>query len=319
VSYSGGGTDAMPYCGEYGGCALSSAIDVYVSIALDAVRARVPQIAWRADTVAPVELGGDGPLLLARQILDVMGYRDGVRCEIHCASPFGSGLGSSSALVVALLAAVNKHRGTGLSRHDLARQAFHVEREILGHVGGAHDQFASVYGGTNFYDFYGGSDVRVTPLGCDSTWLAEHLVLCDTALRRKSERIIQRQMARVVDRDAECLQSLHEMKRLTVGMRDALRRGDLVAFGELMSQGWRRKQSLVPGISNLVIDEMYVRGMAAGALGGRVVGAGGGGYLLFVVHPRDRASVVAALTGHGGRVLPFLVSRQGVRVIRQDR
>jgi D-glycero-alpha-D-manno-heptose-7-phosphate kinase len=305
----------MPYSRDFGGCALSSTIDVYVHVALGTAAAPGMRVRWREDTVAPSALGGDGPLILARQVLDVAGYRDGLDCEVYCEIAFGSGLGSSSAMIVALLAAVDADRHIVSVPHVLARRAFHVEREVLSHAGGAHDQFASVFGGTNFFDFYGGADVRVTPVR-SGVRLAECLVLCDTGLRRKSDRIIQRQMASVADGDARCLQTLHDMKHLTMRMRDALRRGDLAGFADLMSQGWERKRSLVPGISNPVVDELYERGRSAGALGGRIVGAGGGGHMLFVVEPQARSQVAAALTAGGGHVLPFSVERQGVQVSR---
>ena len=306
VSFAGGGTDIMPYAAQHGGCVLSATIDVFVyaSIGTPTDRGRRPSPA----EAATFDLG--------RQLLGLPAEPETMD-RLHPNPYAGSGLGTSSASVVATLAALAAWYRRPTDPAELARLAYRLEREEMAQPGGAQDHYAAAYGGLNFVEFGAHGEARVSPVylpGGIRRQLEESLLLCDTGIRRDSGRVLAPQIARMARGDVTATEALHRMRALAVRMRDRLTAGDLSTFGELMGQAWAVKQRLAGGHGPRVAA-LFAAAQATGAVSGKALGAGGGGFLLFHVPPPRRAAVVAALEAGGGRVRPVRLYPDGVRTV----
>jgi D-glycero-alpha-D-manno-heptose-7-phosphate kinase len=323
ISFAGGGTDVPPYPATYGGAVLSVTID----------RCATADLRPRADgdyhvesldlmaraAFAPHELTFNGHLDLVKAVLrELAASRPGRGLDLTLATdaPPGSGLGSSSALVVAMLAAVGAATGRRWSPAELARTAYQVERVDLKIEGGMQDQYAAAFGGLNFIEFHGDDNVEVRPLrvGGDTLEALERsLLLAWSGHSRTDGGILRRQVDGVLAGSAESLDTLGALKRLAETMRDALLGGDLATFAEGLHEGWRQKRRLATGIATPRLDELYAVGRAAGAAAGKVLGAGGGGFLLFSTPPRRRERVAAALEAAGAPCAPVRLDLRGVQ------
>ncbi|MGI5239066.1 hypothetical protein [Dactylosporangium sp. CA-139066] len=310
VSFAGGGTDVMPYSGDHGGCVLSTTIDLYVHAVLQPAQPRPA-------AMAPLGPTGD----LADQIdvaCRLLGYdRDGFECRTHLGGLGGSGLGSSSAALVAALAALASGHGATMAPDALARLAYRIEREETQQTGGAQDHYAAAFGGLNFIEFGANGAGVVRPLRLDAVTtdaLEASLLLCDTGIRRRSSDVLRRQVGDIQDGRPESLAALHRMKALAAEMRDRLVAGDLATFSDLMRLAWEEKLRLLGGIGDERIGRLLEAGLTAGALTGRLLGAGGGGFLLFLVPPGRRRAVADRLARAGGRPRPVALSSGGAQV-----
>lgn len=321
ISFAGGGTDVPPYPETHGGAVLSVTID---RCATAAVRPRrdgdyhVESHDLRSRAAfAPDELGFNGHLDLVKAVLrDLAARRPGRGLDLTLATdaPPGSGLGSSSALVVAMLAAVGKATGRRWSPAELARTAYQVERVDLKIEGGMQDQYAAAYGGLNFIEFAGDDQVEVRPLPVAAEVmeaLERSLLLAWSGDSRTDDGILRRQVDGVLLGSERSLASLSGLKALAEAMRDALLAGDLASFAEGLRQGWEHKRRLATGIATPRLEELYEVGRAAGAAGGKVLGAGGGGFMLFAGPPERRARMVAALEGAGAPCSPVRFDLRG--------
>ena len=254
---------------------------------------------------------------LVREALRLVGIKKGVEVVTIADVPAGTGLGSSSSLTVGLLHALYAYTGKFVSRERLAREACEIEIERLGHPIGKQDQYAAAYGGLNFIRFNPDDTVFVEPVICSpevKKELFDSLLIFYTGLRRSSGSILSEQ-ARRSEEKREVLVRLSE---LAEAGREALGRGDLEGFGLLLHEGWQLKRTLASGISRPEIDAWYKAARAAGALGGKVLGAGGGGFLLLFC-PQDRKQHVrASLSKLGLRELQVAYEPQGSRLIYQD-
>lgn len=319
ISFCGGGTDVPPYPETHGGCVLSCTIDkyAYVSIrARDDDRIRVTSLDQRVDleyhrgdATLP-----DGKLDLARSIFARFGSMS-LQCFMHSDAPPGSGLGSSSTMIVALIAALGRFRGLHFGRYEMAELAYKVEREDLGIVGGMQDQYAAAFGGFNFIEF-SKDGVVVNPLRISddaANELQYHLLLCYTGATRLSSNILKEQTANVTSGVPAVVDSLAQMKLLTLEMKKALLRHKFRDFGDLLDQTWWLKKKLASAISNSAIDELYDVARKNGAIGGKILGAGGGGYLLLFVPFTRRERVAEVMERAGGRVVDFQFDGAGVR------
>jgi D-glycero-alpha-D-manno-heptose-7-phosphate kinase len=323
ISFAGGGTDVPPYPATHGGAVLSVTIDRCATADL---RPRTDgdyhveslDLMARA-AFGPDELTFDGHLDLVKAVLrDLTAERPGRGLDLTLATdaPPGSGLGSSSALVVAMLAAVAAASGRRIAPGELARRAYQVERIDLKVEGGMQDQYAAAHGGLNFIEFHGDDRVQVRPLRVAPATLEaleRSLLLAWSGASRTDGGILRRQVDGVLGGDARSLDSLRAIKALAVAMRDALLRGDLGAFAEGLHAGWERKRHLASGIATPRLDELYAVGRRAGAAGGKVLGAGGGGFLLFACPPGRLERVAAALDAAGAPCSPVRFDLRGVR------
>jgi D-glycero-alpha-D-manno-heptose-7-phosphate kinase len=257
----------------------------------------------------------DGNLDLIKAAVKAMKVRRGADLWVHVDAPPGSGLGSSSTLVVALIGVLGAWLRRPLTGYEIAELAYRIEREDLGLAGGMQDQYAASFGGFNFIEFNRDSTV-VNPLRIRPDVVNEleyRLLLVYMGQTRQSAHIIERQTAAYRARRAPVVAALHELKRQTLDMKKALLLGDLDGFGELLDEAWRRKKRLDSGISNSRIDRLYQLARREGAIGGKMPGAGGGGYFLLLTRFDRKHRVAAALEKHGGQVVPFQFEPHGLQ------
>lgn len=321
VSFAGGGTDVPPYPAEEGGLVLSATINRY---AYGTLRPREDrQIGIQSldlDAVASFALeetrpDGDRLDLIKAAIQKVASDSPtGFDLFLHSAAPPGSGLGSSSAVVVALVGLLADYMRMPLTDYEKARLAYTVERVDLGLKGGTQDQYAAVFGGFNFIEFRA-EDVIVNPLRIPAETIAEleyNLLLCFTGGTRASDHIIDDQTGRYRSQDSGTLDGLRMQKELAVAMKDALLRDNLTEFGRLLDRAWEYKKRMSPKISNERIDELYAEAKRHGAIGGKVTGAGGGGYLLLYCRYDAKHEVRAALAALGAEAVDFQFDHVGL-------
>ena len=320
LSFCGGGTDVSPYPEEHGGCVLSATINHYAYASLRPRRdTRLTLASLDYDTVAKYEhvrsVRIDGTLDLLKAAVRALRVRRGADLWTHSDAPPGSGLGASSTLMVALLAVLREWLKLDLSPYDLAELAFRVERVDLKLAGGRQDQYAASFGGFNFIEF-GRDGTVVTPLRLRRDTLEEleyRLLLCYMGRTRESSKIIERQTKGYTSGRVKTVEALHALKLETAEMKRALLLGHLDGFGELLHEAWLHKKELAEGISNPHVDKMYDVARKEGALGGKMTGAGGGGYFLFLTRFDRRHRVSAALERLGGQVVPFQFEARGVQ------
>jgi D-glycero-alpha-D-manno-heptose-7-phosphate kinase len=321
VSFAGGGTDVPPYPAEQGGLVLSATINRY---AYGTLRPREDrQIGIQSldlDAVASIALEDVRPngdrLDLIRAAVHKLASDSprGFDLFLHSAAPPGSGLGSSSAVVVTLVGLLSAHMKMPLTDYEKARLAYTVEREDLGLKGGTQDQYAAVFGGFNFMEFRE-DDVIVNPLRIAPDTIHEleyNLLLCFTGGTRVSDHIIDDQTSRYRSQESSTLDGLQVQKELAMEMKNALLQGNLTEFGALLDRAWTYKKMMSPKITNDHIDELYDEAMRQGALGGKVTGAGGGGYMLLYCHYDTKHKVHAALSALGAEAIDFQFDHAGL-------
>lgn len=322
ISFAGGGTDVPPYPEREGGCVLNATIDNYAWGSLrprDDGRIRIESVdlGILLDCLVESKLEFDGQLDLVKATLVRLQAQDsrGFDVFLHSDAPPGSGLGSSSALIVGLVGLVKEFKNLPLTEYEVAHLAYLIERHDLRIQGGHQDQYASSFGGFNFIEFYG-DRVIVNPLRIhqDTVNELEHnLLLCYTGTTRRSDRIIEDQMNRFEEKQEDTLRALREQKQLAMDMKNALLRQHLDDFGDLLHSAWESKKNLSPRISNSCIDEMYETARKSGALGGKITGAGGGGYMLFYCQFEKRHKVAEALKKLGASPTEFAFESRGLQ------
>ncbi len=319
LSFCGGGTDVSPYPEEHGGVVLSATINQYAYASLRPRRdSRLTLASLDYDIVAdydhPRRLRFDGSLDLIKAVVKALRVRRGADLWVHTDAPPGSGLGSSSTLVVSLIGVLAEWLDRPLSGYETAELAYRIERLDLGLAGGRQDQYAAVFGGFNFIEF-GRDSTVVTPLRIRPEVLQEleyRLLLCYMGQTRQSSDLIARQIEAYRQGRKETVQALHRLKQETHEMKKALLLGQVDAMGELLHQAWETKKRLESGISNSQVDRLYRLARGEGAIGGKMPGAGGGGYFLLLTRFDRKHRVAAALERHGGQVVPFQFERRGL-------
>jgi D-glycero-alpha-D-manno-heptose-7-phosphate kinase len=313
LGLAGGGTDLSPYCDEHGGAVLNTTIDRYAYAFIEPVEdGRVHFVApdlEAEESFAPdpdaiqgarLRLHAGVTLRMAREFGG--GAVMPMRITSFVDAPAGSGLGSSSALVVALVEALTTHYAAPLGPYDVAHLAFEVERLDLGLAGGKQDQYAATFGGINFIEFHAGDRVIVNPLRVTPSVLNElqtSMVIAFTGVSRRSEEIIVEQQRRMVAPTGGSLESLHRLKADAIEMKEALLRGQIPRMAEILNRSWLAKKQTASGISTGLIETLYETAFAHGAIGGKVSGAGGGGFMMFIVPPHRRIAVIRALNAAG--------------------
>jgi D-glycero-alpha-D-manno-heptose-7-phosphate kinase len=320
ISFGGGGTDVSPYPEEWGGAVLSTTIDRYAYATLDTGYTEGIDIkSLDFDTVVNCknnnELNYDGKLDLVKAAIKAMNINESMRLFLHTDAPPGSGLGSSSALTVALVGVFTHWRRLAPSQYDIAEMAYHIEREELRLSGGKQDQYTATFGGFNFIEFFGNSTV-VNPLRLKPDLLNElqyRLMLCFTGETRPSIGIIDDQISRYRQGNKETVQALHLSKDLAFSMKNALLLGKLDEFGSLLHEAWCLKQKFSSKMTDAQIDELYEVARKNGAIGGKLLGAGGGGYLLFFCQFDRWHTVAERLKSAGGTVTNFAFDPNGLQ------
>jgi D-glycero-alpha-D-manno-heptose-7-phosphate kinase len=327
ISFAGGGTDVSPFREREGGVVLSTTINQYAYGSLrkrfdDQIRIDSLDFGLTATFPATgdVELGDELDLPRAA-IRRLRTYADGFNVDcgfdlfLHSSAPPGSGLGSSSAMMVTLVGAMQSFYRLPLSEYEVAEVAHEIERKDLARQGGMQDHYASAFGGFNFIEFEA-DRVIVNPLRIGDDTLSEleySLLLAFTGKTRSSDRIIEDQSERYEMGVEDAMAGMRAQKELAFEMKNALLRSRLNEFGSLLGEAWREKKRMSPRISNPEIDEMYDAAIRAGALGGKVTGAGGGGYMLFYCEYDKKHRVAAALDRMGAPVADVGFDHVGLR------
>ncbi|HTU31227.1 MAG TPA: hypothetical protein VMF07_17685 [Solirubrobacteraceae bacterium] len=318
VSFAGGGTDVPPFPEREGGLVLSATINRYAYGALaprpdNQIGLESVDFGLSLNYPADAEIEFDGRLDLAKAAIRKMG-RGGYDLFLHSNAPPGSGLGSSSAVMVALIGLLKDFHGQPLTDYEVAELAFELERKDLGIQGGFQDQYASTFGGFNLIEFEG-DRVIVNPLRISDDVVHElehNMLLCYTGRTRSSDQIIEHQTGNWTGGDEQALAGLRASKDLALAMKNALLQRRLTEFGELLGAAWEQKKRLSSRISNDFIDTAYETAIGEGALGGKVTGAGGGGYMLFYCPFQRRHRVANALLELGGEVTEFAFTSNGL-------
>jgi D-glycero-alpha-D-manno-heptose-7-phosphate kinase len=321
VSFAGGGTDIAEYSQEYGGAVINSTINWYAHTHLAPVKDGIRLISLDFGTDEKLEhMAYDGKHDLVKATLNkIAGIKSGTGAELlmHTDAPPGSGLGSSSAVVVSLIGALNNWLGKFMSEYEVAEIAYEIERKELGIKGGYQDQFSSVFGGFNYIEFPKDGNVIVNPLRISQDNIKElecHLLLCYTGGTRLSANIIKRQVEDF--KDGKNVEVLHEQKKMALDMKNCLLKGDFDEFGKLLDVAWQTKKKMASGISNKRIDDLYEKARTKGAVGGKILGAGGGGYLLLYCNYMNRHEVAKAMHSMGAEPKPFSFVKDGLTVWR---
>jgi D-glycero-alpha-D-manno-heptose-7-phosphate kinase len=304
LGLAGGGTDVSPYCDIYGGIVLNATIDRYCYATLEGRTDE--RVTFRAaDLNKEGDLSGCSSELPLHRAVYLRMCRDfgleqpSLNVTTVAEAPPGSGLGSSSTLVVSLVEAFREYFSLPLGEYDVARLAYSIERDDCGLLGGRQDQYAATFGGFNIMEFGAAERVIVNPLRLKPAIIQEFeasLLLFHTGTSRDSANIIDLQSSHIRRGSEEKIAATHALGREAMAMKEALLTGDLQALATVMKEGWTSKKELAEGISNESIDRTFDVAIKAGALAGKVSGAGGGGYIMFLVEPTDRPQVISALS-----------------------
>lgn len=327
LGIAGGGTDVSPYSDLYGGAVLNVTIDRFAhatirptddgKITFIHINDKITRIFDSVAEIAPAE-GLELQCGIYNSI--VRKFCDGKPLSFELTTqmdvPSGSGLGTSSTLVVAIIGAFTEWLNLPLGKYDIAQYAFEIERIDLGMAGGKQDQYAATFGGVNFIEFREGDRVIVNPLSIKDSTLYEwamNTVLIFTNQRRKSAKIIEQQMSNVKQKKSGSVEAMHQVKAEAFRVKKALLQDDLATLGDALNTSWINKKKMAEGISNEFIDNIYETAIAAGATGGKISGAGGGGFMFFYCPGNTRYAVEEALSKLDiGEIYDFEFSKEGL-------
>lgn len=325
LGLAGGGTDVAPYCDVYGGHVMNVTIDRYAYAIITASKTR--ECSFHALDVGYEELHAcdsdidvSGPLQLlkgvysrvSRDFLD--GARPALAVKTFSDAPPGSGLGSSSTMVVALVQAFVEYFSLPLGEYEVAHLAYDIERKDLRLAGGKQDQYAATFGGFNFMEFYADDRVIVNPLRIkDWVWaeLEASLVLYFTGVSRASADIIDQQSRNIGEKNQSSIDAMHQLKDEAMQMKQCILTGDLRKLESTLQAGWEAKKKTATSISNPLIERVEKVAFANGARAAKVSGAGGGGFMMFLCSPEQRIGLTRALLEQGGSILDFHFTQQG--------
>lgn len=330
LGLGGGGTDVSPYCEDHGGYVLNATIDRYayaVIKTLDDASVRFVATDQQAEKVIAIAepLILNGKLDLHKAVYNEMirSYHGGkpisLELSTFCDAPTGSGLGSSSTLVVVMIRAFAELLNLPLDDYTIAQLAYKVERVDCGLQGGRQDQYSATFGGFNFMEFYADDRTVINPLRVKNWIICEleaSLLLFYTGVSRESAKIIADQSNNVRTGSIDAIDAMHAIKREALVMKECLLRGDFAGIVESMRLGWESKKRSAKTVSNAHINEIYSAAIAGGALAGKVSGAGGGGFMMFFVPPEKRMDVVRTLSRYEGQVSNCHFTKHGTQAWR---
>jgi len=327
LGIAGGGTDVSPYSDLFGGAILNVTVNLYAHATIKPLNNGKVRFVHINDNIiedldATEELPTDGFLQLQHGIYNsiVKKFNHGKPLSFELTTsmdvPSGSGLGTSSTLVVAILGAFTEWLKLPLGRYDLAHYAYEIERIDLKMAGGKQDQYAATFGGVNFMEFLPDDRVIVNPLRIDQDILQEwaiNTVLFYTDQQHCSAKIIEEQAQNVKKQNSASLEAMHNVKKEAFRMKNCLLRDELWELGKALNVSWTNKKKMARNISNDFIDHIYETAMSQGALGGKISGAGGGGFMFFYCPGNTRYAVAENLNALGvGKVQDFEFCEQGL-------
>ncbi len=326
LGLAGGGSDVSPYSDLFGGAILNATINKFAYATL------IPHtdgkiILNSVDRKKLISLNStktlklDGTLDLVKGIYNRI-VKDFTNSPLsfelitHVDAPPGSGLGSSSTLVIAILGAFSEWLKLPLGEYDLANLAYQIERIDLEMAGGKQDQYAATFGGVNFMEFYKDEKVIVNPLRIKeqvTDELAYKMVLFNTESSRFSSTIINEQVKNVKEKKKSSVDAMHNIKKLALQMKEALLKNELDKIGRILHSSWHYKREMAENISNPALESIYERALKAGATGGKISGAGGGGYMFFYCPGNTRHKVIEVLNKNGGHVQEYEFTKTGLK------
>jgi D-glycero-alpha-D-manno-heptose-7-phosphate kinase len=328
IGLAGGGTDVSPYCDLYGGAILNATLSLYAHATIEPLEDETIVVQGMDRKEEQIFEGGaalgslpiDGKLDLLKGVYNRIrreyGWKaKGFRLSTFVDASAGSGLGTSSTLVVAIIGAFAEMLRLPLGEYDMAHLAYDIERKELKMAGGRQDQYAATFGGVNYMEFYKDDKVIVNPLRVKQQHLFElenNLLLYYTATSRESARIIEVQSRNVTDKKESSIEAMHQLKVQAQLMKEALLLGRIHEIGEILDFGFRQKQQMAEGISNPYIDEIYEQARRAGATGGKISGAGGGGFMTFYCPGISKYRVMEVLAGLGGHCQAYNFTGHGL-------
>lgn len=330
LGLAGGGTDVAPYCDVHGGYVLNATIDRYayaVITTLNEPLVRFVATDMQTSSVIPAgdPLHPDGTLDLHKAVYREMMHRYNggqlipMELSTFCDAPAGSGLGSSSTLVVAMVRAFTELLNVPLDDYTIAHLAFKIERIDCGLQGGRQDQYSATVGGFNFMEFYAEQRAVINSLRIKDWIICEleaSLILFYTGVSRESDKIIADQSNNVLSGSLDAMDAMHGIKREALVMKECLLKGDFNGIVESMRNGWDSKKRSSTAVSNPYIDEVYAAAIDAGALSGKVSGAGGGGFMMLFAPPHRRMGVIRRLEQFRGQVSNCHFTKHGTQAWR---
>jgi len=325
LGLAGGGTDVSPYSDIYGGAVLNATISMYAYVTIrpredGKIIINAIDRKERVEYKAKEKLEIDGHLDLIKGVYNRI-VKDFVKKPLsfeiytYVDAPAGSGLGSSSTLVVAIIGAFVEWLKLPLGEYDIAHLAYEIERKDLNLAGGKQDQYAATFGGFNFMEFYKDDKVIVNPLRIKPEIINElqfNLLLYYTGTSRLSSKIIEHQIKNVKGGKEKSIEAMHKLKEQAILMKEAILKGKLNEIGEILDFGWHYKKQLAEEITNPIINEIYETAKKAGAIGGKISGAGGGGFMIFYCPGNTKYKVMEALEKFGGRFEKFQFTKRGL-------
>ncbi len=324
LGLAGGGSDVSPYSDIYGGLVLNATINLYAYCTIEETSDnRITIDAFDAGSSVSyvsserLEIDGEASLIKGvynRVVKDFGVGKKSFKITTYNDAPAGSGLGTSSTMVVCILKAFVEWLSLPLGDYEISRLAYEIERKDLGLSGGKQDQYAAAFGGFNYMEFLQNDLVIVNPLKI-KRWIIDELeasmLLYFTGKSRSSAAIIEEQKSNTSKGENSAIEAMHKIKQSAKDMKLAVLKGDVAEFANILREGWENKKKMANNITNPVIQEAMDVAMTAGALAGKVSGAGGGGFIMFVVEPTRKKSVEVALKKLDGFVMPFQFSDGG--------
>ena len=321
LGLAGGGTDVSPYSDMFGGNVLNATINLSAYCTIEPLQEALLKVSASdagVHAVVPIGSSSGAPLIdgvYSRIVRDFGPVpAPGFAITTYNDAPAGSGLGTSSTMVVCILKCFAEWMGLPLGDYELARLAYEIERKDLSLSGGKQDQYAAAFGGFNFMEFLSSDIVIVNPLRV-KPWIIEELegsmVLYFTGRSRSSAAIIAEQQKATRSGSTVAIEAMHRIKQSAIDMKLALLQGDMTAFARILGQAWEDKKKMADAITNPMIQEAFDVAMEAGAIAGKVSGAGGGGFMMLMVDPTRRVEVMEALSALPGKVVPFQFTEKG--------
>lgn len=326
IGLAGGGTDVSPYSDIYGGCILNATISLYAQANIEPridnkIVFQIPQTGeiYTFDSSEHLPITGDKSDLMKgiynRIIKDFVHKPLSFTLTCSLEVPFGSGLGTSSTLAIAIIGAYAEWLSLPLGEYDLAYLAYIIERIDLKQAGGKQDQYAAAFGGFNFMEFSADDKVIVNPLRVRNeviNELSNNLLLYYTNSSRNSGDIIVEQQKNVKSQNTKSIEAMHQIKQQAFEIKEAILKNNLDDIGDILHAGWTYKKNMAEGISTPFFEEIYETAINAGSTGGKISGAGGGGYVFFYCPNNSRFEVAKALEKLGGRVQPYSFTKKGL-------
>ena len=346
LGLAGGGTDVSPYSDTYGGAILNATVSMYAYAVIEPLTGgETNNYVNGGDMQSPdygkiifhsidreelcqtglthfIEYDGNLDLIKAvynRIVKDFVKKPLSFKLSTYVDAPAGSGLGTSSTLVVAVIGAFAEWLKLPLGEYDIAHLAYEIERVDLNMAGGKQDQYSATFGGFNFMEFYDDDKVIVNPLRIKKEYINElqfNIILYYIGTSRLSSSIIEAQVENVINKDEKSIEAMHKLKEQAVMMKEALLKGKLDDIGEILNFGWKYKKRMAGCISNPVIDEIYETALKNGATGGKITGAGGGGFMMFYCPDNARYGVIKSLQKFGGEFRRYQFTDLGLETWR---